>query len=38
MVSIDLFELKSCLTNEEISIAGIKFLVIYLKGFSVTIG
>ena len=34
---IDLFELKSLLTIEEILIVGIKFLVIYLKGFSVTI-
>ena len=37
MVLIDLFELKSLLTIEEILIVGIKLLVIYLKGFSITI-
>ena len=38
MVSIDLFEPKSSLIIEEILIVGIKLLVTYLKGFSVTIG
>ena len=37
IVLIDFLVLKSLLTIEEILIVGIKFLVIYLKGFSVTI-
>ena len=36
MVLIDLLESKLSLTIEEILIVGIKFFVIYLRGFSVT--